>query len=186
MNAPIVVRASYADFRLVKTRSMFQVVLEGPIEQAEDFVTAFGLPIPGSERPVALALLKTEGGDAPLARLSPSPPACDAAPVAEQSASSGGAPRRRWSDLSASQQCGIRCAEKEFQEWLYRQTWGDATPQHATPEEWEEWAATDVRVRCNVITRRELDTDDFARARWLAIDVAYEQATGKMAKDYRS
>jgi hypothetical protein len=50
---------SYSDFKLVKTRSVAQVIVEIPVEAAESFIKVFGMPIPGSEKPVAIALLGT-------------------------------------------------------------------------------------------------------------------------------
>ncbi len=48
---------TYSDLKLVKSRSVAQVIVELPIEHAERFIAAFGMPIPGLEKPVALALL---------------------------------------------------------------------------------------------------------------------------------
>lgn len=48
---------SYSDFKLIKSRSVAQVIVEIPVEAAESFVKVFGIPQPGSEKPVALALL---------------------------------------------------------------------------------------------------------------------------------
>src|SRR5260370_770059 len=60
MTANAVVSATYSDFKIVRTRSVAQIVLELPIEQAQGFVDAFGLPIPGSEIHVAIARLRAE------------------------------------------------------------------------------------------------------------------------------
>lgn len=197
MTAPIAMRCSYSDFRLVKTRSVAQVVLEIDIARAEEFVTAFGLPIGGEERPVGLALLNPEGGEATLSpgekgisnlsRLS------NGAPAAEQSAGSGGvhaevappetSPRRAWDTLSAQQQAGIRCADQQFQEWLLRESPDQSrAPIMGSAGEWERWAIAEIRLRCNIISRREFATDDLARARWAAIDTSFRQRPGQVAE----
>jgi hypothetical protein len=86
------IAGSYSDFKLVKTRSVAQIVIEVPIEQAEAFLKAFGVPQPGAEKPVALALMNTEQ------------------PKPEK-------PRQSWSSMSRAQQAGILCSDKQF--WLW-------------------------------------------------------------------
>lgn len=49
---------TYADFKIVKTRNVAQVIIEIPLEQGNDFVTRFGLPDPHIEKWVAIALMK--------------------------------------------------------------------------------------------------------------------------------
>lgn len=53
-----VIEASYSDFKLVRTRSAAQLILEIPIERAEEALRVFGIPQPGHEVRVAIALLK--------------------------------------------------------------------------------------------------------------------------------
>lgn len=57
MSALAGISGTYSDLKLVKTRSVVQIVVEVPIEQAEAVVRAFGIPQPGKEIPVALARL---------------------------------------------------------------------------------------------------------------------------------
>lgn len=84
---------TYADFKTVKTRSTFQVIVEMPIEQAERFVSVFGMPIPGKEQPVALALL-------------------------HKPAEKPERPRKAFHEMPRSQQAGLLCADERFQKWL--------------------------------------------------------------------
>lgn len=52
------VQGSFADFKVVKTRSTVQIVIEIPIEQADTALAILGgIPQPGTERPVAVARL---------------------------------------------------------------------------------------------------------------------------------
>lgn len=60
MSDKAAIAANYSDFKLVKTRSCAQVILEIPLEKAEAFLSLFGVPLPGAERPVALALLNPQ------------------------------------------------------------------------------------------------------------------------------
>ena len=55
-----VVQGTYADFKLVKTRNVVQMIVEVPIEQAEQITTKFGMPQPHEEKWVAVALIKQE------------------------------------------------------------------------------------------------------------------------------
>lgn len=59
MTANAVISGNYADFKLVKTRGVCQLVVEIPIEQAEQAVQMFGIPRGGEEIAVALARLIT-------------------------------------------------------------------------------------------------------------------------------
>ena len=60
MTPPAAISGNFADIKLVKTRSVVQMVIEIPIERAKDVTDAFGWPQPGSEIHVAVARLKTE------------------------------------------------------------------------------------------------------------------------------
>lgn len=55
-----VIKGTYADFKLVKTRSVVQMVIEVPIEQADTLVEMFGIPNAGKETWVAVAGLHVQ------------------------------------------------------------------------------------------------------------------------------
>lgn len=99
MSERAAVDGDYADFKIVKTRSIAQIVVEIPIEKADAFLRAFGVPIPGKPAPVALARLNAAASN-----------------VIEGP--------RRWSDMLPAQQAGIRCAEPAF--WKFLQERGEA------------------------------------------------------------
>lgn len=50
-------KMTYSDIKTVKTRSVYQVVLEGPLEEMEVAMKMLGAPNPKAERWVAVALL---------------------------------------------------------------------------------------------------------------------------------
>tara|TARA_R100000278_G_scaffold117467_1_gene97470 strand:+ start:350 stop:772 length:423 start_codon:yes stop_codon:yes gene_type:complete len=54
-----VIRGTYADFKLVKTRNVVQMIVEVPVEEAERVTATFGIPHPQEEKWVAVALLDT-------------------------------------------------------------------------------------------------------------------------------
>ena len=49
---------TYSDFKLIKTRRVFQMIIEFPIEAQKEFTDAFGLPMPDAEQYIAVAKLK--------------------------------------------------------------------------------------------------------------------------------
>ncbi len=88
MNDERVITGTYADFKIIKTRKVAQMVVEFPIEQAESFVSKLGLPKPHEEMWVAVAMLKSV------------------------SVQTGG------KATSAIQQAGILCKDIAFGTWL--------------------------------------------------------------------
>ena len=55
-----VIEGSFANFKLIQSRSLMQIIIEVPIEQAESVINLLGVPQFGTEQRVAIALLKTE------------------------------------------------------------------------------------------------------------------------------
>jgi predicted metalloenzyme YecM len=62
-----VTQGTFADFRLIKGRKVCQIVIEVPIEQADQAIAALGgLPQPATEAWVAIARLETKERVVPL------------------------------------------------------------------------------------------------------------------------
>jgi len=57
MTDAAVVTGTFSDLKLIKTRSVIQVVIECPIEGWQQLTRVLGFPIPGTEIPVAIARL---------------------------------------------------------------------------------------------------------------------------------
>lgn len=51
------IAGNYAEFKLVKTRGVFAITIEFPVERTADVFAALGYPQPGTESPVAVARL---------------------------------------------------------------------------------------------------------------------------------
>jgi predicted metalloenzyme YecM len=67
MTDAAVTQGTFADFRLIKGRKVCQIVIEVPIEQADQALSALGgLPQPATEAWVALARLETRERVIPL------------------------------------------------------------------------------------------------------------------------
>jgi hypothetical protein len=151
---PAAFSGTYSDLKLVKTRSVAVVHIEIPIEQATAFVAAFGMPLPGSERPVALALLK------PVAT---EPPAND---------------RKSWSAMPRAQRAGILCGDTRFQVWATDRAQAEINPE-TWPGDPKESAAMYIRWRCGVKSRSELDNSDAIATRFDLMESLYRVETGQ-------
>lgn len=84
----------------------------------------------------------------------------------------GGKPRVALADLPASQQAGMRCAEPAFRRFILSRPHA----RHTTDP------AEAVRTICGVASRSDLNTDARAREIWHALDRAYLQETGRLAR----
>jgi len=128
MAAPLAFHGTFADFKLIKTRSVVQIVIEMPIEHGPTVIAAFGLPSPGAEIPVAVARMAAPGT---IEHEEPTHPP------------------RRFGEMPRSQQAGIRCGEAAFQRFLSEAV-GEPVP---SPEK----AAEIVREQCDVRSRSDLN-----------------------------
>lgn len=135
----------YADFKLVKTRQVAQVIVEIPLADAQEFVKLFGLPNPAAEDRVALAKInppKTIDADPPQPRT-----------------------KREFKSLPAPQQAGIVANDKRF--WSYLKEW------HERDAENEDRAAQHIREICGVTSRKEFIEGTPALQRWNMLASAY-------------
>lgn len=94
------IRATFSDFKLVRSRKVAQLVMEVPLEDADAALTALGgIPKAATEQWVGIA------------------------PITAEAAA---APRKSWEQIPASQQAGIRCGDPEFRAWLGARSADDA------------------------------------------------------------
>lgn len=147
-------RATYSDWKLIKTRGVVQVVMEVPLADADAAYDVLGgMPVHGKERWFGIAALKSTAEEAaaqPRQTLAPKTP-------------TGGAKRMDWREVQPAAQAGIRCADPVFKAFLseqYRKEWV-----HANKE-----ADECVRRICGVQSRSELGTIHAARLIWKMLD----------------
>jgi len=76
--------------------------------------------------------------------------------------------RRRFEELPLSQQAALRCNDPEFQGWL------DVAN--------ADRAAAEVRLRCAVKSRAELDSNNFAADLWRDLDSCFLSETGRVTE----
>lgn len=89
-------------------------------------------------------------------------------------------PRRAFHTLRRSQQAGMLCADERFQDWADQHLpylgGGCGIPA-------AERTAQQVRVRCGVKSRAELDTDAKAARHWDTVVSRFRADTGQMAEE---
>lgn len=144
MNAAAI-QGSFADFKLIKSRSVAQLIIEIPIEHTDAALAALGgVPQPASERPVAVARLKPEAVAKPDAR-------------------------ERYAKLTEGEQAVARASllvdDREFISWA--QAFARSTMSREGLVMW-------LRKQCGVQSRKELATDPAALARFLDLEARFK------------
>lgn len=158
-------QATYADWRLIKTRKTVQVVFEIPLESADAAYQALGgMPDAGTERWFGIARLKapSPAQEAKQPRSSPDPSRdTDGAPIRE---------KRAWIDLGAPQQAGILASDPAF--WKFLNDEGLCLgvgriwePRIGTAGE----GAAAIRHLCGVDSRADIKPGTVAEVTWLQI-----------------
>lgn len=95
MTKAAAISAAYADFRLVKSRKVVQLVFEVPLEKANEAISVLGgMPDPSAEIWVALA------------RLQPTP-------IKQEER-----PKRTFNEMSLAAQAGMMCQDGRFQKFV--------------------------------------------------------------------
>ena len=152
-----IIQGTYSDFRYVKTRSVVQIIVEVPIEAAEAALELLGIPNPGSEKWVAVALL----GD-------------DEQSIAPANTPTTNGPteksKRKWDDMQPSQQAGIMINDPDFVAWT-EQRYSNIG------------ASADERVKtfCGVSSKAELSEEHPLR-HWNYLLDEYRKDTGRIAE----
>ena len=138
MTAPAAFAATFSDFKLIKGRKVAQVVLEVPLEQADNALAALGgLPRPDAEKWVGVALMTGP-------------------PVSEPEKPG----KRRFEELPYSQQAALKCGDEAFQRYLAERFNSDP--------KWfdEETTAKHVRSMCRVRSRADIKPGTVAGTMW--------------------
>lgn len=163
------VAANFCDLRLVKGRAVVQLVLEAPIENADEVLKSLGgIPQPGQDRWVGIALLP----DNRAAKGEVTAPA--------ETPRETGKVRRSFDKIEPSAQAAIRCDDPEFREWL-KVTYGD-NYEIANGD-----AASVLRNELGIKSRAELNTDRDAAFRWRAVEREFQawRTTQRYAESVR-
>jgi len=147
-------RATYSDWKLVKTRGVVQVIFEVPIADHDAaYEVLGGMPVQGKERWFGIAALRSSQEEAEESRQDQKqPPETDG-------------DRRPWQTLQPSAQSAIRCGEPMFWAFLREEY------KHRVAN--KEDAATSVRKITGVNSRAHFNENHKARVQWNLLDSAF-------------
>jgi hypothetical protein len=150
-------KATYSDWKLIKTRGVVQVVMEVPLADADAAYDVLGgMPIHGKERWFGIAALKSTAEEAA---------AKPRQEIPHDSRPDGAKRKMDWRDMQPAAQAGLRCAEPLFRAFLREvKRYGHCD---------EEEAAIAVRDMCGVKSRADLGTVHAARVIWHQLDSEY-------------
>ncbi len=154
-------RATYADWKLVKTRAVVQVVFEVPLADADAAYDVLGgMPNAAHEHWFGIAAIKEVMPNNPSESISKS----DARPEPKQDKPARA--KRDWRDIPPAQQAGIRRNDPVFAAFLKEERASD----------WREAsdAVECVRLICGVQSCKELGSDHRARVIWHQLDEQFQ------------
>jgi hypothetical protein len=160
-------RATYSDWKLIKTRGVVQVVMEIPLADADAAYDVLGgMPVHGKERWFGIAALKPGKEAMPNSQqLSGQHNALPRQEIPHDSRPDGAKRKMDWRDMQPAAQAGLRCAEPLFRAFLREvKRYGHCD---------EEEAAIAVRDICGVKSRADLGTVHAARVIWHQLDSEY-------------
>lgn len=147
MSAPGAITATFADIKTVRTRGVYQLVFEAPIEGMGEAIGLLGAPTPASEVWVAIARLNPQA-------------------LRQQGPAAIEPPGRRG---SLAQMAGILCNEVPFRRWLAET--GDYEGIAVLDL---DMAADAVREKCGIASRADLDRDEAAAQRFRDMKADYK------------
>ena len=159
-----VIKATFAEWKMIKTRKVLQLILEVPLEQQGEVLTRLGPPIPDQEKWVAVALLdELVAAETEHQR-----------EAAKASRSLAG--KERYANADAMEQARTRAVlltkDPQFQMWA------------GYPRDEEKTKAFLYRA-CHVESRRDIATDPEACKEFLRLEGQYAEATGRLADGRR-
>ena len=147
---PAAIKGTFSEIKFVKTRKICQIVIEIPIEQADEALAVLGgVPRPDAERWVAIARLSE-----------PQTSLREQVDVVRAEAKHA-REHRAFCDLPMSKQTGIKADDHLFSAFLFR-NYGHLYPMAGSPEDI-------IRMVCGVASRREITPSTPAGDRWISL-----------------
>lgn len=166
MTANAVIDGSFADLKLIKTRSVCQLVIEIPIERAEEAVQKFGIPLPGQEIAVAIARIAT-------------PPAEPKQPDPSRSDRARAQYRALPADKRMACDAARLCADARFQQFA-RDRKGLKLSSDLDERTRGNLTAHWMRDYLGVLSRKDVAIDPEARRKYEALELEYKAWAGLM------
>ena len=166
MSEPAAFKAEYADWKLIKSRRVVQIVLEIPLEEANAAHTILGgMPNPAESLWLGVARIDPRAGAEPTIRdrvPSGIPDTEASRPNSEFDSRDGGHPKKSWSSMSPAQQAGMRCEKPLFQQFLSEKLKRSVVS--------AEEAAEAVRRFCVVSSRSDIKPHQLSGRLWKQLD----------------
>lgn len=158
MNSPAAFKATYSDWKLVKTRGVVQVIFEVPLADSDAaYEILGGMPNQANERWFGIAALKgSQPEEAPENRQD----------TAASLPDNPDGDRRAWREVQPSAQAAMRCDQAPFWAFLREEFKCRVTS--------SDDAATAVRKLCAVNSRAHFNTNEPARKRWTQLDEQFQ------------
>lgn len=150
MSAPAAISGDFATYKHIQGRKVLQLVIEVPAEMASAVFAALGTPGAGEGIPVALARLGLD-----LAKREQ--------PKPEE--------HRPFTKIPYSQQAAMRCANRDFETFLYQRQGPDGVLQ--IEGDIRDPVAGHVRHLCGVRSRSEIVKGTPAGDRWAALEAEF-------------
>ncbi len=143
-------QATYADFKLIKTRGVVSVSFELPVEQARLALDVLGgMPVAASEVWCAIARLNPGADAKEVTHGVTTAQSTEPKPRQEIHPRPSGGAKRTFHELSYAQQAGILCGEIRFRRFMEEKY-------QITMTEADGITAQGVRLLCGVKSRSEL------------------------------
>jgi hypothetical protein len=164
MSIPAAFRATYSDWRLVRSRKVVQIVLEVPLEgSSEAYDVLGGMPNPAAETWCAIARLDHQRTEDTIAPASAHGTQRTQQPASERPSHPNPAPVRALRNYP--QQAGIYSSKPAF--WKFAQ-------ERDHPEVVDADTAADyIRMYCGIETRKQIQPGTQAEQRWLLLVSAF-------------
>lgn len=126
MNAPAAIRATFAQYAMVKTRGVLVLHMEVPLEQQAEVFAALGYPLPGGEVWCGIARLVPEAQRPPARRAENGTAAQEITPSRAAASEQG---KARYAAASDMEKALVRAArlsdDRRFCEWVGAQLYVD-------------------------------------------------------------
>lgn len=158
--APLAIRAVYANWRVVKTRGVLVLEFEVPIEEQEEVLKVLGAPLFSQAQWVGITLMhapgKKESEDKPE--------------------------KRTWDELLPSAQAAMRCQEPAFQDWLAKRM-GRVPFKHADEVARKDVTNQRLKEELHITSKRELHSNPIKNMLWNALDTEYQTDMGLLPEE---
>lgn len=150
-------QADFADYKRIKSRKIFQIIMEVPIEREMEVLKTLGTPNVETGNPVAIA------------KLNPAAGSTDSGGESSQTNDEQGQQTRRpFHQMRPSQQAALKLTTYEFQSWLgVPSMWAGSLEGRKTGDDL-------LKTKLGIQSKKELDTNPEKGEAWQALLTDFE------------